>query len=154
MVDHDTGRLIWAHPGQDIATINKFLELLGKDRCEQVELVSCDMAAWIALPIAEHCPNAVRCVDPYHVVALATAALDDVRRSVWNEARRAGQHQLARELKAARFALWKNPTNLTQRQQLKLARIQQLNKPLYRAYSPTLPPRTVHQARQDDHRPA
>ena len=32
------------------------------------------------------------------------------------------------------FALWKNPGNLTERQQLKLARAQQLNQRLYRAY--------------------
>ncbi len=73
-------------------------------------------------------------MDPYHVVALATAALDDMRRRVWNEARRAGQRQLARELTSAWFALWKNPANLTERQQLKLAQIQRLNTPLYRAY--------------------
>ena len=53
---------------------------------------------------------------------------------MWNEARRQGQTQLARELKGARFALWKNPENLTERQQLKLARIQKLNQRLYRAY--------------------
>jgi hypothetical protein len=47
-----------------------------------------------------------------------------VRRQVWNEARRAGNTQLAAELKGARFALWKNAGNLTQRQKLKLARIQ------------------------------
>jgi transposase len=37
-------------------------------------------------------------------------------------------------LKGARFALWKNARNLTERQQLKLARVQQLNQRLYRAY--------------------
>src|SRR5947207_1916179 len=65
-----------------------FLDLLGTNRCEQIELVSCDMAEWIARPIEERCPNATRCLNPYHVVALATAALDDVRRQVWNEAQR------------------------------------------------------------------
>jgi len=38
------------------------------------------------------------------------------------------------ELKGARVALWKNPGNLTERQQLKLARVQALNQRLYRAY--------------------
>jgi transposase len=71
---------------------------------------------------------------PNHLVKLATDALDDIRREVWSEARRAGQKQLAKELKGARFALWKNPGNLTERQQLKLARVQQLNQRLYRAY--------------------
>jgi transposase len=53
---------------------------------------------------------------------------------VWNDARRHGQTQLARELKGARFALWKNPGNLTERQAFKLARVQALNQRLYRAY--------------------
>jgi transposase len=92
------------------------------------------MASWITGPIAERCPNATICYDPFHLVKLATDALDDIRREVWNEARRAGQKQLAAELKGARFAPWKNPGNLTEPQKLKLARIQKLNHRLYRAY--------------------
>ena len=92
------------------------------------------MAAWIAGPIAERLPDAVRCVDPFHVVQLASDALDEIRREVWNQARKAGQTQLARDLKGARFALWKNPENLTVRQQAKLASIEKLNAPLFRAY--------------------
>ena len=134
VVDHDTGRLVWAAAGRDRKTVEAFLDALGEERCKQIKLVSCDMAAWIAGPIAERLPHAARCVDPFHVIKLATDALDDVRREVWNEARRAGQHQLARDLKGARFALWKNPENLTDRQQAKLAWIEQLNQPLFRAY--------------------
>ena len=68
------------------------------------------------------------------MVQLATDALDTVRREVWNQARRAGQTQLARDLKGARFAVWKNPENLTDRQRSKLAWIEKLNTPLFRAY--------------------
>ena len=62
-----------------------------------------------------------------------TDALDEIRRDAWNEAGKAGQTQLAKDLKGARFALWKNSENLTERQQLKLARIQKLNQRLHRA---------------------
>ncbi|MCA1678505.1 MAG: ISL3 family transposase [Actinobacteria bacterium] len=134
VVDHDSGRLVWAAPGRDRKTVEKFLDLLGKERCEQIELVSCDMAESIALAVAERCPNAVRCVDPFHVIKLATDALDEIRREVWNQARREGHKQAAKDLKGARFALWKNERKLTERQQIKLAQIQQTNKPLYRAY--------------------
>ena len=48
--------------------------------------------------------------------------------------RREGHKQQAKDLKGARFALWKNARKLTERQRIKLARIQQTNKPLYRAY--------------------
>jgi transposase len=134
VVCHDSGRLVWAAPGHDRRTVHAFLDALGDERCKQLELVSADMASWIAGPISERCPNAELCLDPFHVVKLAGAALDEVRREVWNEARRAGQTALAGELKGARFALWKNPENLTARQQLKLSAVQHTNRRLYRAY--------------------
>jgi transposase len=100
----------------------------------KIKLVSCDDADWITRPVTGHCPNATVCLDAFHIVKAGTDALDKVRREVWNDARRHGQTQLARELKGARSALWKNPENLTEPQQLKLARIQKLNHRLYRAY--------------------
>jgi hypothetical protein len=109
VVDHHTGRLVWAAPGRDRTTVLAFFDALGQERCQQIELVSADMAAWISGPIADRVPDAVRCVDPFHVVMLATEALDQVRREVWNEARRQGHLQLARDLKGARFAVWKKP---------------------------------------------
>ncbi len=134
VVCHDTGRLVWAAAGRDRQTVECFLDALGEERCKQIELVSADMAAWIAGPISERCPQAELCLDPFHVVALATDALDEIRCEVWNEARRAGQTVTARDLKGARFALWKNPEHLTARQKHKLSDIQHTNRRLYRAY--------------------
>ena len=134
VVDHDSGRLVWAAPGRDKATVEAFFDALGEKRAKRLRLVSCDMAGWIEAVLVKRCPKARRCVDPFHVVALATEALDQVRREVWREARRQGQGDVASELKGARFALWKNPENLTPRQQAKLADIERLNRPLYRAY--------------------
>ena len=134
VVDHDTGRLVWAAAGRDRKTVEAFFDALGQTRCKQIELVSCDMAGWIAGAVADRVPDAVRCVDPFHVVMLATDALDEIRREVWNEARKMGEVATAKALKGARYALWKNPENLTDRQQAKLAGIQKTNAPLYRAY--------------------
>ncbi len=127
VVDHDTGRLVWAAPGRDKATLASFFDALGPERCAQITHVSADGADWIAAVVADRCPNAVRCADPFHVVSWATDALDEVRRQAWNTARgavnqrragRASGH--AKALKGARYALWKNPENLTTRQQEKL----------------------------------
>jgi transposase len=134
VVDHDSGRLVWAAAGRDRKTVEAFFDALGQTRCKQIELVSCDMAGWIAAPIADRVPDAVRCVDPFHVIQLATDALDEVRRDVWNDARRAGEVAAAKDLKGARFALWKNSENLTDRQVAKLSSIQKTNARLYRAY--------------------
>jgi transposase len=134
VVCHDTGRLVWARAGRDRATVQAFLDELGQQRCARLELVSCDMAAWIAGPVRACCPQAALCLDPFHVVQLASHALDLVRREVWNQARRAGHAAAASELKRARFALWKNPEHLTGRQRATLAGVQRTNQPLYRAY--------------------
>jgi transposase len=134
VVDHDTGRLVWAAPGANAEVLDGFFALLGSERCARIELISADMGAWIAKAARAACPRAELCLDPFHIVALATEALDEIRREVWNEARRAGQTATARELKGARWALWKNPEALTGRQAAKLAQIQQTNRKLYRAY--------------------
>ena len=51
-------------------------------------------------PVAERCPNANVCFDPFHIVKLATDALDEIRREVWNEARRAGNSSSPRSSRA------------------------------------------------------
>ncbi len=134
VVDHDSGRLIWSAPGRDEATLRRFFDLLGEERCAAIALVSADAAEWIATVVRERCPQATLCLDPFHIVQWASRALDDVRREVWNAARRGGQTALARDLKGARYALWKNPENLTDRQSAKLAQIAHTNHRLYRAY--------------------
>jgi len=134
VVDHDSGRLVWAAPGRDAATVERFFDLLGPDRCEQIRLVSADAAGWIRRTVAARCPRATVCMDKFHVVQWATDALDQVRREVWRAARKQGQTAVADEVKGARFALWKNPEDLTGRQHAKLADIKQSNAPLYRAY--------------------
>ena len=134
VVDHDTGRLVWAADGRSERTLERFFDELGPERSAALSHVSADAAPWIERVVRRRAPGAVLCTDPFHVVAWATEALDAVRRDVWNAARRHGETTLAQDLKGARFALWKNPEDLTERQHAKLAWIARTNEPLYRAY--------------------
>jgi len=154
VVDHDSGRLVWAAPGRDKATLGSFFDALGEERCAQITHVSADGADWIATVVAARCLNAVRCADPFHVVKWATDALDEVRRAAWNDARKAARtnetkrgrgrpprdalprpdSERATKMKNSRYALWKNPENLTEKQQTKLAWIVQTDPRLGRAY--------------------
>ena len=141
VVDHDSGVLVWAAPGRDEATLRRFFDALGAERAAQITHVSADAADWIATVVAERCPNAVRCADAFHVVAWATDALDEVRRDAWNQARGALERRRAaratghaRALKRARYALWKNPENLTAHQRAKLDWIAKTDPRLWRAY--------------------
>ena len=147
VVDHDSGRLVWAAPGRDLATLHRFFDALGPERCALVTQISCDLAPWIAQVVADRVPQAAVCADPFHIVAWAGEALDAVRRQVWNEAagrRRsepgAGRFQRrqatgdARAIKRARYALWKNPEHLTTRQHHQLEWIAKSHPKLWRAY--------------------
>jgi len=141
VVDHDTGRLVWAAPGRDAKALAGFFDQLGETRCAQITHVSADSAEWIGRVVRQRCPDAVLCADPFHVVSWATDALDEVRRQVWNEARGAVTQRrapratgTAKMLKGARYALWKNPENLTDRQQTKLAWVAKSHPRLHRAY--------------------
>jgi transposase len=149
VVDHSSRRLIWAAPGRSRAIVRAFFDALGEQRSKLLTHVSADGAAWIADPVRERAPQAILCADPFHVVAWAADALDEVRRQVWRQARQApgaikdvrlGSRTLrlstggARDLRRARYPLWKNPENLTGRQQAKLAWIEKTHPLLWRAY--------------------
>ncbi len=74
------------------------------------------------------------CFDPFHVVKLATDALDDVRRQVWQSARKLSNKQIAKTYKGARWALLKNPDSLTETQKATLAQLKREGGALVRAY--------------------
>jgi transposase len=134
VVDHVTGRLVWAAEGRSKKVVERFFEHLGPQRCAEVTHVSSDGAEWILGPVEQHCPNATICLDPFHVVQWATSALDKVRRAIWNQTRRSGQKAEATELKGSRWLLLRNAQDLTANETAMLALVAKLNAPLYRAY--------------------
>jgi transposase len=134
VVDHDTGRLVWAGKNRTQQTLGRFFDDLGADRAAQLTHVSADGAGWIHDVVAVRAPKAVLCLDAFHVVAWATEALDQVRRSMVNRLRAGGHHDEATALKGSRWALLKNPPNLTGDQRATLAGIAKANGGLYRAY--------------------
>ena len=135
VVDHDTGRVLWLHPGRTKQTLGKFFNELGEERCHQLELVSADGADWIAEMVGLRAPQAQRCMDPFHVVMWAMDAMDATRRVAAKKARTEGQKAHSALLgPGCRFTLWKNPEDLNARQQATLADIERTNQDVFRAY--------------------
>jgi transposase len=93
-------------------------------RASRLTAVSMDMTGGYAKSVREHAPQARVVIDNYHVVQLATKALDEVRREHCNELRHAGQADTAKQFKHDRWALLKNPDDLSDRQAATLAAIQ------------------------------
>ena len=132
--NHGTGKFVWGRAGKDAATLDRFFDDLG-DRAEAIQAVSMDMSPAFRKSVTSHAGNAVICYDPFHVVALATAALDKVRRQVWQDLRKLPDQDTARRFKGARWVLLRNPRDLTDKQAATLRKLKRRGGDLWRAYS-------------------
>jgi transposase len=104
-------------------------------RASKLRAVSMDMTGGYAASVRAHAPQATIVIDNYHVVALATKALDEVRREYWNELRQAGDQHASKQFKDSRWALLKNPEDLTERQATTLAALHAAGGKVPRAWS-------------------
>jgi transposase len=133
--NHATGRFVWGAEGKDAATLDSFFDELGKKRCEAISAISMDMGTAYAKSAKTHATKAVLCYDPFHVVALATTALDTVRRQIWQQMRALPDKDAARKFKGARWVLLKNPKDLSDEQGATLRKIKRRGGELWRAYA-------------------
>lgn len=136
VVDHERGCVVWGAKGKDAKTLDGFFDELGPERSAALGAVSMDLGpAFLKSVTAEgHAPQAVICADPFHVVKLVTEALDEVRRDLWRQLRRLPDDRWAKDFKGARWALLKNPDDLTDTQTDQLTRIRRNRGGIWRAY--------------------
>ncbi len=132
--DQFTGKVIWAAKGRTKAVVGEFFDALGAERSAALQFVSCDGAEWIRTVVAERAPEAIVCLDTFHVIGWATNALDEVRRSEWNALRRSGGASAAKALKGLRFLLLRNWENLTGAQRSVIRELEGVNRRLLRAW--------------------
>lgn len=132
--DHRRGQVIWGTDGHGQAAADQFFAELGPERSGQLEAISMDMGPGYAKSAREHAPQATLCIDNFHVAALATKALDEVRRDYWNGLRQLGDQSAAKRFKDARWALLKNPDNLTDKQAATHRELRRAGGQVWRAY--------------------
>ncbi len=158
VVDHDRGCLIWAHEGYGKEVLSLFLDELTREQRRGIEVVTADGARWIKKLVKRRCPNARWVMDPFHVVEWTDEALDEAGRGEWQVAKAAvpkapkrdrpgrpcrfeeapPEVKAARErvqsIKSSRYALVKNPEDLTESQRAKLAELKRAGGHLFRAW--------------------
>lgn len=134
VTDHATSTVVWGAPGKDAETLVAFFADLPAGGAAAIEAVSMDMGPAYAKTVRAKAPQATICFDPFHVVKLGTDALDSVRREVWQSARRLPDKKIAKKYKGARWALLKNPTDLTDAQAETLTGLRKDGGALWRAY--------------------
>ena len=134
VADHHRRQIVWGAEGASVAVADAFYEQLGPERAARIEAVSIDMGPGYAKSTRANAPQAVVCIDSFHVAKLGGDALDEVRREYWNELRLMGDQDAAKRFKDARWALLKRPENLTDRQALTLRALKAAGGKVARAY--------------------
>ena len=96
--------------GRDRKTVETFLDALGNERCQQIELVSCDMAD-VDHPAGRRALPERRASASTRSTSSSSPPTRSTRSAARSGTRRAApaRRSSPRELKGARFALWKNP---------------------------------------------
>lgn len=134
VTDHATGKAVWGGDGSKASTLDGFFAELGPERSKQIEAIGLDMGKAYPKSIAKtgHAPQAVLCWDPFHVVALASKAVEDVRREHWRDLKEADP-DLAKKVKGLRWVLLTGEERLSAKQVYQLNELRKGGSAMYRA---------------------
>jgi transposase len=125
-------RVLFATEGKDKETWKKFVEALEKHNGHRhaITQASMDMSKAYQAGVAENCRNAQVMFDKFHVIKNANEAVDKVRRA---EVRLGGKG-VWEALYKSQWIWRKNPENLTDKEQVRMAGIQDKNLCTAKAY--------------------
>lgn len=169
VADHDQqGRVVWAHEGKSAAILCAFYDELGPARVAKLQAISLDMGSAFERATSEKAPHVRQCVDPFHLIMLANEAINQARRWSWNEERRVAPPKLrgrprldepprrdqARWTKHTRWALLKDPDNLSDEQLSVLHELRRSNSVLYRSWQLKEALRDLYRLRRPTDAPA
>ncbi len=178
VINHENNSVIWAAKGFGREILERFFNELTPTQRKSIQLVSGDGAKWIKDTVADYCPGAAFCIDPFHVVSWCEEVLDTVRKQQWNEARKkvaeenkgrskrgrgrpkggstektAAQKE-AELMKSSKYPLLMNPDHLSEFYQVKLQEILLYDRRLATAYRLKEGLRAIFHLPADEVRPA
>ena len=132
--NHTTGKFISGKEGKDTDTLDSFFDELGEQRSAAITAMLMDTGPAYEKSAKKegHAVNAVICYDPFHADQLVTTALDQIRRSVWQDLRKLTDQEATKRFRGARWALLKNPTDLTDDQAATLRKLKRRGGDLWR----------------------
>ena len=115
-VDHKRKRVVWAHDGYGKEVPGLFFRQPTDEQRASIRAVTGDGAKWIDASVKERPPNAGRVPDSFHIVSRMSDAPDQVRKRLRSQARRGNDKTATEAMRGVRYAVPKNPEDLTERQ--------------------------------------
>lgn len=129
VVDHLSGRVVWAGKERKIKTLLRFFRALGAERAAKLEAVTMDMWEAFMTVVGRKAPQARIIFDRFHIVKHLNEAVDETRR----ELLRPLKGKPRRDLKNTKFPLLKAKHNRTAKDRRVLREQVKANRTLYRA---------------------
>lgn len=130
VTDHDARRVIWVAEGKSSEVLKSFFELIGREACDRIKIVTMDMSAAYRKAVLETLPNATIVFDHFHIAKLANEALNEVRRALMREAESKAEKD---EIKGTRWATLHRMDNAREKHHDVLAKLRP-QQPLGRGY--------------------
>ena len=124
-----SGRVVWIGDGKGEKGFLPFLEALGERGCRRIRGAVSDLGYQAVL--AARLPHAVHVLDRFHIVQWVNEALNQLRRRLFSGA---PKDEVGRTFKVKKWLLLSARENLRHKDKLLLAKLVQLNRPLYEAY--------------------
>jgi len=134
VIDIDKKVLTWNAKGRKAEVLNKYYESVGKENCERIESVAMDGAKTYISSTKKYAVKALIVLDRFHASQKASNAADQVRRDELSKARKNENEELIELTNCKqRFILLKNRSKLSDKQSATLARLCEINQPIYKA---------------------
>ena len=129
VIDHLSGRVVWAGKERKAKTLLRFFRKLGPQRAAELEAVSMDMWEPYITVVGKKAPQARVIFDRFHIVKHLNEAVDKTRRELVRELKGTAR----RNLKNTKFPLLKAKHNRSAKDKRVLREQVRANRRLYRA---------------------
>lgn len=132
VTDVDLGKVIWVSEGNRKDSLDIFFQVIGEERCKQIQTVSKDLHKPYALSCQDYIPHAIEVADPFHVVKKLNECMDECRKELAVESKIKPTKR--KKIFRLNWVLRYKQENMKGSHMESLEELAKLNEPLYLAY--------------------
>lgn len=128
VVDHLSGRVVWAGKDRKVKTLLRFFRQLGPERAARLQAISADMWEPYLIALRRKAPQARIIFDRFHIVRHLNEAVDQVRRQMVDQL----EGEARKDVKNTKFPLLRARHRRSRSDRRALEEQARSNRPLYR----------------------